>query len=252
MNKIYRDLNILIALCELNLTIKYRRSIFGFLWGLINPTVTIMTTSLVFSSILKVDLINYIISISFSLVGWSYLNQCLFASTTSYLNFNDLIKKIYINKIIIPFSFVISTFIDNIFFILIVLSVAFYNEFNVNIIYLLLYYFLLILFCTGCSLICASLNVFYRDFQWILNIMLQILFFMTPVLYTKKMLQGSMMGYLIEFNPISYYITGIYGSLYGKSLEYSNFLICIFVSILMMILGFIIHFSIDKEIVKRL
>ena len=175
-------------------------------------------------------------------------------SLSTFINNENLIKKIYIPKILFPLSVSIATFIDSlIFFILIFpLTLVIGGKLTIYLFMLIPAFFLLFLFTLAISLISSLLTVYFRDFQWLIPVFMQALFFLTPILYDKS----EIFGYLSWFNNINPITPFIYlfknPIYYGIPGDLNSWLLSILICFPTLIISLIFISKKQKEIVFRL
>jgi ABC-type polysaccharide/polyol phosphate export permease len=172
---------------------KYKRSVLGWGWSLLNPLATMIIFSLVFGKLLKVapatgdpsGLVNYPAFLLCGLLAWNYLSNSLNGSMVALLGNAGLIKKVYFPREILVFATILS--LDWSFIIEMgLLSVFLLFLGNMVLPWLLgvvLAMVLLTIFCTGVGLVLAMLNVYFRDLQYLVGIALQLWFYATPIIY---------------------------------------------------------------------
>ena len=98
-----------------DLTIKYKRSLLGFFWSLLNPIATMTITSIVFSAIMRFDLNEFAIFLFAGLIPWNFIAMSIDTSSVAIINNEGYIKKIYIPKVIFPVVSTTSNFITMLF-----------------------------------------------------------------------------------------------------------------------------------------
>lgn len=179
----------------------------GLVWGTINPLFMILTTSLIFSSILKADPFEYFVYVYAGMLGWLFINQSIFLSSNSILINESLLRKVKIDFYVFPIASVIAVFFDNIilFALYVIFNSVFASTLSMYSMLMLPAYVIIIVFCCGCSIFFSIFSVFFRDLQWLVSMVLQTLFFLTPVLYKPKSLTG-IASTLVTFNPLSYFV----------------------------------------------
>ena len=199
--------SILFQLVRQQLTLRYRRSIFGYLWTLINPLMMMSVTAVVFSNIFKIDLNTYAVFLFSGMIPFSYFSTAVIQSGQSLTSNEALLKKIYIPKILFPASVSISILIDSILTIvalfLIILAIG--GKISVALIFLPFAYLLLFLFTSGVSLAMSISTVYFLDLQHVVGIAMQALLFLTPVFYKTDTMQGKV-AWLIALNPLSQFV----------------------------------------------
>ena len=120
----YREM--LSNLVKKDLKVRYKGSVLGFLWTFLNPLLQLIVYTIVFSTIMKVDIDKFYIYLFIGLIPWLFFATCIQAGSTSILMNKDLIKKIYFPRMVIPISFVTTSFVNMILSFFIIFA-AFFN-----------------------------------------------------------------------------------------------------------------------------
>ena len=246
--------SVLIQLIRQYLRLKYRRTVFGYFWTLINPILMLFVLGIVFSSLLKVEFFNFILILFAGLLPWNMFSQTIIQSLTTYLNNEDLIKKIYIPKILFPVSVSVAIFIDSLIFFIVIFPVTLFfgTKISFALIILPLAYLLLFIFSLSISILGSIMCVFFRDVQWLIPVLLQALFFLTPILY-EKVSVTDYLGWFNSVNPLTPFIDlfknpiyyGIFPSLY-------SLIMCTVISLMALIISLIVFNKCKNKIIYRL
>lgn len=207
LTELYANRNILFRLVAQQLILRYRRTMLGFLWTLINPLMMMSVMALVFSQLFKVDLKTFAIALFAGMIPWNFFSSVVSQSTAAYINNEGLIKKIYIPKIIFPLGIACGLLIDAAlsFFALFIIILSLGASFSWALLFLPVSFLLLFFFTFGVALMVSIATVYFRDLQHIVLIFLQGLFFLTPVLYKSDSLGGKV-AWLIDINPVTPFI----------------------------------------------
>jgi ABC-type polysaccharide/polyol phosphate export permease len=173
-----------------DLTLRYKRSFFGFLWSLLNPLLMILTFIIVFKYIFVTDEKNYSAKLFTTILAWRFFNQAVMDGSATVGSRLGLLKQVRFPSMLLPLSSLLANFID--FLLAICLLVAYFIAVRVTLEwhYLLLVLVALviqILFTFGLSLMLASLSVFYSDVQFLVGNLFQMWFFLTPVFYSASL-----------------------------------------------------------------
>ena len=189
--------------------IKYKRSVLGVLWSLLNPLLTMVVLTLVFSKIFRwgeQDL-NYPVYLLSGLVIFNYFNEASTLGMGSVVNNFSLITKVYIPKYIFPLSKCL--FIGINFLLTLIPLYAIIIQQGVGITWhhiLLPYDFVCLFFFTlGIALFMSSIAVFLRDMFYIYGIITMIWMYLTPIMYPMVALPDLLVN-LMKFNPLFQYI----------------------------------------------
>jgi ABC-2 type transport system permease protein/lipopolysaccharide transport system permease protein len=194
---------ILRQLVSQQLILRYRRTMLGYFWTLINPLLMMSIMAVVFSTLFKVELQTFTIFLFAGMIPWNFFNSVVTQSAVSFIHNEGLIKKIYIPKIIFPTSVCLALLVDSLlsFIALFIIIVVLGVEVSWALLFLPVAYLLLFCFAFGLSLIISVSTVFFRDLQHVILIVMQAMFFLTPIFYKPESLVGKV-KWLMNFNPI--------------------------------------------------
>ncbi len=221
MTELFRDTfryrELIWALAVKELTIRYKRSILGFLWALLNPMLLMLVLSVVFSKILVSAQPHYAIFLLSVLLPWTFFAQSLSYATESIVGNADLIKKVRVAKLVFPIAAVVSNFINLLlsFIPLILIVIVMRHPFYWTWLYLPVPMIALTIMTLGATFFFATANVYYRDVAHILQILIQVWFYVTPIIYSIDYFPAK---YRIFFklNPVTYVLNGFrLGVYYG-------------------------------------
>ena len=254
VKEIYIYRSVLYQLVKQYLRLKYRRTILGYFWTLLNPILMILVLGIVFSSLLKKEFSNFLLILFAGLIPWNMFSQIVTQSLITFLNNEELIKKIYIPKILFPFSVSIAISIDSLIFFIVIFPITFLigAKLSLALLILPLSYILLFIFSFAISLIGSLICVFFRDFQWLVPVLLQALFFLTPILY-EKVNVSEFLAYFNYINPLSPFISIFKDPIYyGIFPDIETFLIAFTIAFSSLIISLLIFVKFQKNIIYRL
>jgi ABC-type polysaccharide/polyol phosphate export permease len=211
-----RDLLVNLTLRELRG--KYKRSVLGWSWSLLNPLATMVIFSLVFGRVIGVTpttspsgLNNYPAFLLCGLLAWNFVSNGLNGSMMALLGNAGLIKKVYFPRQILVFSTILAldwSFVIEVGLMLVFLLIL-GNMVLPWIPGVLVVMLLLTLFVTGFGLMLAVLNVYFRDLQYLVGIGLQLWFYATPIIYPVTLVTNS--GSIPAWAKTAYQLNPMYG-----------------------------------------
>lgn len=236
------------------LVLRYRRTLLGYLWTLVNPLLMMGVMAVVFAAVQKIELKTFAIFLFSGMVPWNCFNNTVILSSNSLINNESLIKKIYIPKVIFPLSVSIGVLVDSVFssFSLLLLMMMLGVKPLLVWAYMPLAFLLLFLFSLGVALIFSILTVFLRDLQHILGVAMQALFFLSPVLYEKSLLQGDL-GAIIALNPVVPFIELFRAILHeGVAPNWQVIQTALLIASISLLMGLLFFFAKQSRIIFRL
>lgn len=206
----YRDL--LLVFIWREFLIRYKQSLIGVLWAIVQPISLMALFTFVFGVILKTGHKDcpYVLFFYAGVLPWTFFSGAVNFSITSLSGNFNLVTKIYFPREIIPFSGVAINFIDFIIGSLVFfLLLLFYKvPLTWNFLWLVPLVLMLVLYTTSISLLLASLNVYYRDVKLASMFLLQILFFATPVIYSIDVVDNRW-KILLFCNPLTFIVENL-------------------------------------------
>ena len=203
-NAIQHLLDVVVVLAQKDFKVRYRNSVLGFLWSLLNPLAYMMILTLVFSFLLRVNIPNFAAWVLIGLLVWRFFSIGTSQGLFSLVGNPSLINKVYVPRYVIVLSNNVANFLGAAleFLVLIPLlavlgvDLTFYALLLVPV---LVCEFLLIF---GLSLLLSSLNLKYRDFYQLWDIALQMGFFLSPIVYDVNLIPGRL-RLVYSLNPVT-------------------------------------------------
>lgn len=238
----YRDL--LYILVMRNIKVRYKQTIVGFAGALISPFFSMIIFTLVFGKLAKIpsDNIPYAIFVYTGILYWNYFSTALNGAGASFLTDAGIIQKVYFPRLILPLSTSITPMIDFAIALAFLGLLMIYYHFVPSVLgFFLIPMLLLITFCTatGIGLLVASLNVRYRDASYALSLFVQVLLYLTPIIYPVSIVPKQYQ-WLIFINPIAGVVTSARNSMFATApVNWQILLISLGVSLLLLFLGII-------------
>jgi lipopolysaccharide transport system permease protein len=187
--------------------VKYKQTVVGALWAIFQPFITMIIFTIFFGKLAKLpsDGIPYPIFVYTGLLFWTLFSNSLAQVSNSFIQNEKIVTKIYFPRIILPISSIITNIVDFFISSIILIGMMFFYHYTPSVVGLLLIPGLLIMtvFSTlGIGLLFSSLNVKYRDVRFVLPFFIQLLLFITPVIYPVSIV-GEKYRWILGFNPMS-------------------------------------------------
>jgi lipopolysaccharide transport system permease protein len=213
----YREL--LYFLVWRDIKVRYKQTVLGAAWAIIQPFTTMVVFSLFFGGLAQIpsDGVPYPIFAYAALVPWTFFANGLSGSSDSLVGSANLIKKIYFPRLIIPIAAVLRGVVDFVlaFSVLLVMMLAYQIPLTLSV--LTLPFFLLLAFISalGVGLGLSALNVQFRDVRYIIPFLVQIWLFITPVAYPSSLIENEVLRALYSLNPMAGVVDGFRWALLG-------------------------------------
>ena len=254
LKELYNYREMVYNLVKKDLRGRYKGSILGFLWTFINPLLQLAVYTLVFSTIMRVNVDKFYMYLFIALIPWIFFTTSILGGTISIIQNKDLIKKIYFPRIVIPISTVLATFMNMVFSMIVVILTLFISGIGISYYILLLPLIMILEFflVLGMVFLFSSLNVFFRDIEYILSIIMMVWFYMTPIVYTVEMIPEKYKAFFY-LNPMTNIVIFYRDILFYKRMPSFGFIGGVFLySVIMIIIGFFVFQKLQKSFVEEL
>jgi ABC-2 type transport system permease protein len=220
--------------------VKYRRSVLGILWSLLNPILLMLIQAAVFSRIFNTSTEYFPVYLIMGQTLFTFYNEATSSSLFSVVGASSLIKKVYIPKYIFPLEKTLFSFVNLMFSLIaaVIMMIIFRVPASWTIFMFPIPLFLLLIFSLGIGMFLATLCVFFRDIQYLYSVVIVALTYLTPLFYPMSLLEGSWIYNIVKYQPLTCYITYfrnvmIYGTMPSAELN----LLCIGYAVAAIVFG---------------
>ncbi len=223
---------------------RYKQSILGYFWVILNPLAQMLVMSFAFSIILRIPTnaasnIPYSLFLFVGLLPWNLFSNSLSSSANSLVSSASLITKIYFPRTILVIATIIAKIVDFLFSLLILIGylIAFQIPISIHLIWVIPIFLIQQIFTLGLSLFLAASNLIYRDIQYLLGLVLTLWMYLTPIIYPSDIVPDNF-KILFQLNPLSVIINAYRQTvLGGGEPNYTSLFIAFCVSLLTILIG---------------
>lgn len=218
---------------------KYRRSVLGLLWSVLNPLLMMLVLTAVFSTIFNYKSGDFSVYYLTGYIMFNFVTEATTFSMTSIIGSAGLIKKVYIPKLVFPLEKCMFALVNMLFSLIAAIIVFLVVGVQPHWVILLfpLPIFYLFVFNFGISLILATLNTFFRDVGYLYNVFITIWMYLTPIIYPVSILPSWLLP-IVKLNPLYHYVQYFRNvTIYGVMPSLKDNLICISISLLFLLIG---------------
>jgi lipopolysaccharide transport system permease protein len=247
----YREL--LYNLTVRDLKVRYKNSVLGIAWSLLNPILMMLVFTLVYTVMIgQSDRRDYAALVLCGLLPWNFFSGSIMGGVGSVVNSGHLIKKVYFPRAVLPTSIMLSNLVN----FLVALPVYFVLawllgvRFTPYVLFLPVVMLVEMIFIAGVSLLLSAVNVFYRDVQQIMEVLILAWFFVTPVIWDVSLLPASRVVLGVEvpvqrltyiLNPMASIIATYRDILYyGRPIGWDFFLRTAITVVIVLLIGFFV------------
>jgi len=245
----YRELFIILAQREIQL--RYRQTALGVIWVILQPLMTTAIFTIIFGRLMNVNSenVSYELFAFAGLLPWGVFSQSLQRAGVSLTRDIRLITKVFFPRIIIPVASAISTLVDFCvsFAILVVLLLIYQISFTTNLLIIPLLLVVTLVLSIGVGIVFAALNVYYRDFAYVLPFVVQIWLYASPLAYSSNIIPSSW-TWVYDLNPMVGIIDSFRWALLGsENFPVDSLLYSIIVSSFCFVFGLMVFRRLERK-----
>ena len=233
---------------------KYKNSFLGVLWSFLNPLLQIVVYAVIFSLILSNKQEHYAIFLCCGLIPWTFFSSAINKSAFTFIENGNIIKKVYFPREIIPISVVTAEAINFLISTIIILGFVIFGGLGISK-YIVFYPIVLIaqyLIILAISLVISSICVYLRDLQHFIGVILQLLFYAAPIVYSQDSIPAEYQ-WILKYNPMTYIINSYRDIFYYQTMpEIKPLLWLIVIAIIACIISYCIFNKLQKGFAEQL
>lgn len=227
---------------------KYKGSFLGVLWSFINPLLSVLVYAIVFPYIMRIKVENYLIYLITGIIPWTFFTSSINMGLISVLSNADIIKKVYFPRIILPISTVTSCLVNFLISCLIIVLFCLGSGLGISfqILWLPLIALIQYVMLLGFTFILSAIEMYMRDIEHIVNFILSMAFYVTPILYTPDIFPEKL-AWVLKVNPMAYLVNA-YRSIffYQKMPDLMGIGVVSIFSIFLFVIGYLIFEKLQK------
>lgn len=241
-SELWRYRELLYFLTWRDVKIRYKQTVLGAAWALLQPFATMLVFSVFFGRLAGLDNrtggVPYPIYVYAGLLAWTFFANAVTSSSNSVVSSANLISKVYFPRLIIPLAAVGVSLVDFAVSSLLLLGMMVYYHIapSAQLAWAPLFLAGTLLTATGVGMLLAALIVSYRDFRYVVPFMMQLWLFISPVIYPVTIIPARW-RWLLALNPMTGFIDGFRAAFLGQSFDWTNILISSLAATLVFMVG---------------
>jgi lipopolysaccharide transport system permease protein len=254
LKELYDYRNLIWQLAWSEFKLRYKNSILGYFWSLLEPMLMLLVLYVIFSNLMRVQVKYYQLFLLLGIILWGFLSRATTIGMFSIVGKPSMVKKIYFPRDIFVISSCITALIMSIFesLIFIMFMIFFRVPVSINLVYVPIILLFLFVISFGLSLALSALNVFYRDVQFIWQVILQIGYFATPILYTIDVFPQHLQKFVL-LNPVARVLNSARDTIIYSSPAKIEDLLYLFVSsVVFLLVGYIIFSRLEPRFAEEI
>lgn len=250
LKEIYEYREMIFSLVHRDLRGKYKGSVLGFFWSLLNPLLQLIVYTIVFSVIMRAGYDKYYLFLFVALVPWLFFNLSISVGCTVIWNQKTLVNKIYFPREVLPIAHVTAQLVNMLLSFVVVFIVVIVTGHGINfkaILFLPLIIVIEYFMALGFTLIVSSVTIFFRDLEFIMAVIMMAWQFLSPVMYGIDMVPERIRP-IFKLNPVTPMLMVYRDIIYNKQVpQWSDLLSSALFALVIMIVGSIVFGSLKKK-----
>lgn len=245
------DVTILTSLVSRDFKLKYRRSVLGVAWSVLNPLLMMCVLTAVFSAFFKFEIEHYPFYLILGNVLFAFMSGATSDAATSIIDSSSLIKKIKIDKVIFPIEKVLFQFVNFAISLIAVLIVMIFLQIppSWNLLFLPVLSVMVAIFGAGIGLLLSALAVFFRDVIHIWSVFILAWTYATPIFYPASILPDWMFA-AEAYNPMFHYVNFFREiALWATTPSIEEFGICLGMALSTFVVGILVFRALQKKFI---
>ncbi|MGQ9510009.1 MAG: ABC transporter permease [Thermodesulfobacteriota bacterium] len=245
-----REIDLLLILTQNEITLQYKRTSLGILWSILNPLLLALVLYIAFTMILKVQIKEFPLFILSALFPWTWFANSVNSATVSLISNKSLIKKFPFPIHFLLIANILSQGVHFLCSLPIVAFLVYYYGKSINLIWLIgipLLLFIQFIITLGACLAVSVINVYFLDFQFIVAFILNLLFWVTPIVYNFNIVPETFRSLFLYLNPLTSLISSWRELLMLSTFRWEWLLIALMGSLIIFFIGYLIF----RRLVKR-
>lgn len=255
IKKIYAYRAMIGSLVKRDLKGRYKGSLLGFFWTFLNPLLQLLVYTLVFSAIMRSGIEDYYMFLFVALIPWMFFSMSLAGGASCILMQQDMVKKIYFPREVLPISYVTSQFVNMLLSFVVIFLVMLVGGYTFNPLAILCLPIVMIveyMMALGFAMTLCGITVYFRDLEYLMGIIVMAWQFLSPVLYSVEQVPDDYQ-WIFFLNPMTPIIQAYRDILYyAKVPTLSTLLSAIGLGIVMLIIGWIVFDKLQKHFIEEL
>lgn len=255
LGEVWQARELLLLMMLYSIKSKYRQTTIGVLWAIIHPLISVVVFTFIFSGLAKIQTgdIPYPLFALAALLPWQYFNFIINETTNSLVRGSHILSKVYIPRLIIllvsvgpgALNFAIGS-------LLLIVMLIYFGHIPLLAAFGAIYFFMLgTLLALACGLWLSVINATYRDVSLIVPVLMQVLFYSTPIVYPVNMVPEFLQPFY-WLNPLCVIIEGFRASILGQSLPEALYIVTsLVITLLILLPGLLVFNRLSQTMVDR-
>lgn len=228
-----------------DIKLKYRNSVLGFLWTMLEPLLTMIVLTIVFSSLRESTMEHFPVYILCGRLLYAYFSNGTKLALKSIRRNSSMIRKVYVPKYIYPLSSSISGYITFLISLIVLIIVAAVQNIRPtwHLVEAIIPMITILILTIGAGFILATMDVFFRDTEYLWGVILMLIMYASAIFYDPEKLLGSQNAWILKYNPLFGIITNFRNAIFGDPMNVNYMIYTVGFSVITLVVGVIMFYK---------
>jgi lipopolysaccharide transport system permease protein len=245
-----RKKDLLLLLTKKEITLKYKRTVLGIFWSLLNPILLALVLFIAIKVFMRIRMENYAFFFLSALFPWNWFSASVTLSTGTLIGNVSLIKKIRFPRHFLVLATILAQLVNFLFALPIIVGFSYFSGKGPGVNWLITIPILIVaqfIATAGICLAISMVNAYFRDMEYIIGVVISLLFWMTPIVYPLEMVPEAYRVYL-AINPLTYLITAWRDLFMSNHIDWASIGISFGSSLIFVLLGIFVFLRLGKRL----
>jgi ABC-2 type transport system permease protein len=232
-------------LVKKDIKLKYRSSVLGFLWTMLEPLLTMIVLTIVFQSFRSSSMEHFPVYILCGRLLYAYFSNGTKLALKSIHRNSSMIRKVYVPKYIYPLSSSISGYITFLISLIVLVLVAAVQNIQPtwHLVEAIIPLVTVLILTIGTGFILATMDVFFRDAEYLWGVILMLIMYASAIFYDPKTLLGSQNAWILKYNPLFGIITNFRNAIFGDPMNVKYTIYTLGFSVVTLVIGLVMFYK---------
>ena len=256
IKELYEYRSMIVNLTRREIRGRYKGSLLGFVWNFIVPLIQILVYIVVFTKIFRSGIDNYPLYLISGMVFWILFSESLVDGSAIMVMNSDMLKKIYFPRSVLTIAIILSKVVNCLIMIGLFFVIAGVMDYGISPVAILFLPVILVIsffFILGFVLALSALDVYLRDVQYLVSVILMAWVWLSPIMYSADFIESELLTTFLKFNPITYFVSVFHDILYAKAVpDMFDLGMCCLLALGAMVIGCIVFHKLEKDFAEVL
>lgn len=248
--------NAVVSLAVKTLKVRYKNSLIGIFWSMLNPLLFLVILYIVFSQFAKGSdaSLNYPLYALSGLIFWNFISASILQVLTSFIDNGDILKSVNLDPIAFPFASMLAAIFNLFLSFIPFLAILYFLDYQLSwsILAVVPYVLITSVFVTGLGMLLGTLNVYFRDIQLLWTTLMPAFFYFTPIAYPPSLIPEKFQ-WLIKLNPFYFFIDAVHQIFHdGEFPSMENSMVMIGLAVGCYLVGYFVFMRLRKGFISNI